>query len=361
MNFGTAGSPPPLGAKLLTSQPRQEPHPRTRNPSSVPTPNEAFRALMQRIYDLKSHRRFRDALTVADEALSRFPGQPTAVGQKAHLLHLLDRTDEALALLAEARAAKPLPDFVAAVEAEILHAAGRADEASAAIDRLLALYDLSDAACRRLVHLLHQRGERSRCDALLDRWAERGRDRRDALIAAVKLATDPDPAAARLQAEFPDDARALEAVALRKLEGLPAADLADELETLLAVSKGAGHARLTARHGLALRKAGRPEEAVRVLRRCVEEEPRNAFAHGHLGYALHDLKRHAEAMDAWEEALRLQPTDTIVRRSLFALYREQSAVERAQAFVAEIKASHPADAGPYWGDLKRVHRANPEK
>lgn len=51
----------------------------------------------------------------------------------------------------------------------------------------------------------------------------------------------------------------------------------------------------------------RPEEAAGSLREAIRLRPREARAHGLLGIALNDLGRHAEAVAALEQALRLDP------------------------------------------------------
>ncbi len=329
----------------------------------MPTKADHASDPMTELHRLKSAQDFRGALRVADAILQTRPGWPTAIGQKAHLLHLAGRTDEGLQILAEARTRVRLPDFVEAVEAELLWAAGRRDEASPLVDRLLRNPDLSDAALRRLLEVLHAAGEDARCDALLPEFTARARDRRDALLFAARVAREAEPWLSRAIHEFPNDPKVLEAVAAARLANLPAAAKVEELEILLSLSDAASNVRLQSKLGLELRKAGRVAEAADVLRKCLQAEPDNTFVAAHLGYCCKDLGDDDEAMACFEEALLGRPSDDRVRSTLFAVYRRAGATDRATAFVERFCARHsdPALSGPMRGRLRKLPQAAPRR
>ena len=60
-------------------------------------------------------------------------------------------------------------------------------------------------------------------------------------------------------------------------------------------------------YGLALSRSGRKTEAVEWLRRSIERERSDFWAHYHLGHTLRDLGRVAEAIEVYERAQALKP------------------------------------------------------
>lgn len=67
---------------------------------------------------------------------------------------------------------------------------------------------------------------------------------------------------------------------------------------------------------IALALQGRWEEAVLTNRRLLTFYPNEADAHNRLGKALTELGRYAEARDAYSQALRADPGNSIARRNL---------------------------------------------
>lgn len=291
--------------------------------------------------------------------VQEFPDHPTVVGQKAHILHLMGRSDEGLALLATLRRGRVIPDHVQAVEAELLEAVGRGDEVDEIINALAASSTTSDFAMRRLVKIVQQRGQQERYEAMLDLWASRARDRRMALMVQAECLPNPRRVLATLLTEYPNDDDVLEKVTTLQIAGLPPDEAIEELQTLLSLQRGASHTRLRSRLGTMLRKSGRLEEAAEELEKCRLAEPESGFIACHLGYTYRDLGREEAAVPLFEQALDQSPGDSIIRRSLFALYRKLGLQERAHAFVVEFTSKHGQWKGPMWGDFRKLTTQKP--
>ena len=76
------------------------------------------------------------------------------------------------------------------------------------------------------------------------------------------------------------------------------------LEPLVRQAPRAGLAKA---YGLALSRSGRKSEGARWLRQSTELDPKDFWAHYHLGHALRDLGRVPEAISVYERALALKP------------------------------------------------------
>lgn len=322
--------------------------------SHVPTRFKHPHEALDHIWKLKSRQHHAEALAVAEAALVDWPYHATLIGQKAHVLHLLKRTDEGLLFLTEAARRIELPDFVQSIEAELLASAGRVDEARARIDQVLSSDRPGDAALKRCIEVLHRLGEKTRVDTVLERYVAQARDRREALLLSARLAADPSGALARLRREFPDDPYVLEVTAVRSLEGLAPEEKADELGALLDTSRGQGNDRLRARRAMELRKAGQPEAARDELLACLRRDPENEFLHNQLALCLRDLGDVDGALDHFERAVRLRPDAAITRRLLFATYKPAGALTRARAFVEEMAAAHPEAKGAWWNAWRKL-------
>jgi protein O-GlcNAc transferase len=81
---------------------------------------------------------------------------------------------------------------------------------------------------------------------------------------------------------------------------------------------------------LQLRRTGKIEDAIRLLREVVAAEPMAVEAHHQLGNALKSLGRFAEALGPLQEAVRLAPRDAAVQLNLgvanFELHRSEPAI-----------------------------------
>ncbi len=104
--------------------------------------------LVERAELLEMEDRYQDAMAAACEALALRPWYRPAVQAKAHLLQLLDREEEAAEFLAEASrrlASGPIAAYLATVQGEL----GRHAEAMQSLDRFASLSPLIDAPTSR--------------------------------------------------------------------------------------------------------------------------------------------------------------------------------------------------------------------
>ncbi len=82
------------------------------------------------------------------------------------------------------------------------------------------------------------------------------------------------------------------------------------------VEDRAPNKRQLAEHAIALALQGRWEEAVQANRRLLTYYPQEADAYNRLGKALTELGRYGEAREAYSQALRLDPGNSIARRNM---------------------------------------------
>jgi protein O-GlcNAc transferase len=71
-------------------------------------------------------------------------------------------------------------------------------------------------------------------------------------------------------------------------------------------------------------KARRLDEAVEAYQASLRYRPNYAGTYLNLGYALRDSGRVAEAVTAWEQALRLAPNDRTAREELGRLAKREN-------------------------------------
>jgi serine/threonine-protein kinase len=96
--------------------------------------------------------------------------------------------------------------------------------------------------------------------------------------------------------------------------------------------------------GAALIKAGRPDEAVAVLREIVRREPRDPEAQRWLGEALRAGGRPEEGVDHLREAVRLHPSDTSKHDQLGMALAAAGSLDEAIAAFEESLRINPRDA-----------------
>jgi tetratricopeptide (TPR) repeat protein len=106
---------------------------------------------------------------------------------------------------------------------------------------------------------------------------------------------------------------------------------------------------------------GHFEEAVRFLRKALNQEPKSASAHAMLAHALQNLERHDEAMERARRAIALDPAladaYATLARELADLGRYDEAV-RASARALELAPTHPSYYYQ-WGYITRWSAGDP--
>ncbi|MDQ8188300.1 DUF5107 domain-containing protein [Pelagicoccus sp. SDUM812002] len=90
-------------------------------------------------------------------------------------------------------------------------------------------------------------------------------------------------------------------------------------------------------------------EELAILQAAIAEDADDAVAHALLGFWLYDRRRHEEAIEHWEAAVRIHPADAVVWRCLgIAYFNIQNQPEAAQhAYEKAIEAT-PQDGRLYY-------------
>jgi protein O-GlcNAc transferase len=86
--------------------------------------------------------------------------------------------------------------------------------------------------------------------------------------------------------------------------------------------------------GLTLYGQNKHEAAVAELRKALELDPSFADAHLAMGHALHKLKRLAEAAEAIQRAIGINPHDPMYHTSLSTVYRDMGRIPDAEEEMA---------------------------
>lgn len=132
---------------------------------------------------------------------------------------------------------------------------------------------------------------------------------------------------------------------LRARHRLAAGDVAGALaDAERAVDLVPGFPRYIERKGVMLLQAGRPGDAVAVLRTAVVLDPRSAYGWGLLAQALRRSKDPAGGRDAAQRALALDGSDTRALRELGKCQRALDAVGEAETAFAQAIALDDGDA-----------------
>jgi cytochrome c-type biogenesis protein CcmH/NrfG len=97
---------------------------------------------------------------------------------------------------------------------------------------------------------------------------------------------------------------------------------------------------------LAYRGLDRYAEAVEAFKEAIRLEPDNASAHFGLGWAYLGLDRYAEAVEAFKEAIRLEPDNAWAH---FGLGEAISHAETLRRVLGSLQRGHPPGAGQCLG------------
>ncbi|MEM1448915.1 MAG: tetratricopeptide repeat protein [Planctomycetota bacterium] len=129
-----------------------------------------------------------------------------------------------------------------------------------------------------------------------------------------------------------------------RLERRGLSDAVRELNLARVTTPSIASAEVQIRVGRALLGRGDLEGALARFDGALEAEPENVLAHRARAYTLHLLERYAEALAAWNEALRLDPDDTDTRgnRALAAVAAGELDVAREDLTAVAAAAGEDA-------------------
>ena len=118
--------------------------------------------------------------------------------------------------------------------------------------------------------------------------------------------------------------------------------------SLFAVAQEGASADTYLAKGLEHYKAGRHKEAVQSYQEAVRLAPKNANIHYNLGWAYYALGQWNQAVDAYQETLRLKPDSSNAHVSLGMTYHQQGRFGEAVKSYKEAVRIKPDMAEAYW-------------
>jgi tetratricopeptide (TPR) repeat protein len=111
-------------------------------------------------------------------------------------------------------------------------------------------------------------------------------------------------------------------------------------------------------HGLLaqkLKEAGQVREAAAEYRTASSLDPRNLFFLKQEGFCHYRDKKYDEAIRCLEEALRRNPADSVVRKTLEKIYTAQGDMNKFLHLLEEILREHP-EQKPILGTIRRIRK-----
>jgi len=102
-------------------------------------------------------------------------------------------------------------------------------------------------------------------------------------------------------------------------------------------------------YGLSLTYAGRPEEAIPLIKKAIRLNPFGpAMNFMYLGHAYRFTGRFEEAVSAYKKALQLSPDSIFAHVNLAATYSLMGREKEARAEAAEVLRVNPRFSLDYW-------------
>ena len=253
---------------------------------------------------------FDELSLVVPRARALAPENPEIRAMEAKMLYREGKTEEAFELLRDLEESGTQDSAVHYLLGIILAGKGRREESLPRLERAVALEPDFPLYQFRLAETLH----------LL------GRDPTAALEKALSLApSDPwsNNLAGQLRLEASDPAGALEFLA-KAQEAAP-----EEEDIALNLSE-------------ALSLAGRHEEALEVIEASDGAPETSARVANQQGNVLTRQKEYAQAVGAYETAIRLDPDNPTYKENCAAACIEVDMVHRAEELLAQIEPEHPS-------------------
>ena len=242
-------------------------------------PEFAAWLLSQKGSTLRLMERFDEAIAVLDKALELTPGEPWTLMEKGVALSFLEREEEALAALDQALQQVPDNPFALAHMGRVLRALGRPQEAVAPLRQATEAGALPGWVYTELGGALYDLEQYPQALEAFDKALEL--DASDAMALAQKGST------LRLMERFDEAVGVLD----KALQEAP-----DEPWTLIEKS-------------LAVWMLGQNDEALITLERAEKHSPHNPFLLRWKAVMCRDAGKYGRALEAIEEALSLAPDD----------------------------------------------------
>jgi tetratricopeptide (TPR) repeat protein len=290
---------------------------------------------------------FDKAITPLRRVFEEQPAYSEAALLLSNAFHGAGRIDDATRTLQEALAENPRFYRGHLRLAELYDEQRRWKDAAAAYAAAQSVNPRADLMVRRAAALLNS-GATAEAMAMLQDAMKRNPERPDAallylLAHAQRQTKDLDAASAtaeRLRKTYPDDIRGLYAMAAVLESKAQYAEAAAVLKDLIA--RAPDDASLVYQYAHALDKGGRAADAEAALRGLLARDPRDANALNSLGYMFAERgERLDEAVELLQRAVQIEPKNPSFLDSLGWAYVRQGRLELADAPLAEAAAKLP--------------------
>ena len=270
--------------------------------------------------------RLAQARILVEEVLSQDPQHPQALTVLGDLFLKQNSPREALECFRQALAREPR-DYLVLRSARALKEMRRYAEALGELEKVLVVKPKS-------VPFLKEKG------LLLYKMK-----RFDQALEAFEKAKEMSPGDSFVQAEI-----------LRlKSRARPEGQVVKELQRVVSMDSKKDDPQM---HGLLaqkLKEAGQVREAAVEYRTASSLDPRNLFFLKQEGFCHYRDKNYEEALRCLGEALRRDPADSVVRKTLEKIYAAQGDMDKFLHLLEEILREHP-EQKPILGTIRRIRK-----
>ncbi len=270
--------------------------------------------------------RLAEARILAEEVLARDPGQPQALSILGDFFMKRHAPADALNCYRQAFA-RAGGDYLILRSARALREMKRLEEALEELERVLVAKPKSVSFLREKASLLNQ----------------------------MKRSSDALDTFEKIRDLSPGDSFVEKEILRLKSKSMPDGQAVNELRRVLSMDSKKNDAQM---HGLLAQKfrnAGLIREAAAEYKTAAALSPRDHFFLKQEGYCHYRAGDFAAATASLSEALRKDPADAIVRRTLERMYRSRGEEAAFLALLEEVFRAHPEEIS-LLGTIKRIRK-----
>lgn len=140
----------------------------------------------------------------------------------------------------------------------------------------------------------------------------------------------------------------------------PEGQVVKELQRVVSMESKKDDAQMHGLLGQKLKEAGQVREAAAEYRVASSLDPRNLFFLKQEGFCHYRDKNYGEALRCLEEALRRDPADSVVRKTLEKIYSLRGEMGTFLSLLEEILRQHP-EQKPILGTIRKIRKKMEEK
>lgn len=321
---------------------------------------EAHLSLVERVRSLKDRRRYAEAEKEIQKELEKRPDEPFLKASLADLFLRQDRLAEARILVEEVLSQDPQHPQSLYVLGEIFLKQNSPKEA---------LECFRQAFAREPRDYLILRSARALKE--MNRYAEALEELEKVLVVKpksisflkekglvlnrMKRFAEALEAFERAKEISPDDSFVRMEVLRLRSRARPEGQVVKELQRVVSMESKKDDAQMHGLLGQKLKEAGQVREAAAEYRVASFLDPRNLFFLKQEGFCHYRDKNYEEALHCLEEALRRDPADSVVRKTLEKIYAGRGDMKNFLHFLEEVLREHP-EQKPILGTIQRVRR-----